>query len=153
MREYDYLDSIIGKIVIETEGDFLVGVNLKKNIDTSAMRQNENNVIKETKRQLEEYFCGKRKIFDLPIAMNGTAFQKKVWSALLEIPYGQTRSYKEIAVAVNNPKGSRAVGMANNRNPIFIIVPCHRVIGADGSLVGYGGGLDVKKKLLDLEKR
>lgn len=103
--------------------------------------------------QLMEYFEGTRTQFDLPLMMEGTEFQKKVWKALQEIPYGETRSYKEIAVMAGNEKATRAVGMANNKNPIAIIVPCHRVIGADGSLVGYGGGLDTKKRLLALEQK
>ncbi|MEG0035624.1 MAG: methylated-DNA--[protein]-cysteine S-methyltransferase [Oscillospiraceae bacterium] len=103
------------------------------------------------KTQLCEYFDGKRHEFDLPLELRGTDFQKRVWAALCDIPYGETRSYKDIAKAVSNPKGYRAVGMANNKNPVVIVVPCHRVIGADGSLVGYGGGLDMKRLLLKLE--
>lgn len=103
-------------------------------------------------QQLEEYFQGNRKRFDVPIHMSGTPFQQSVWRALQEIPYGETRSYKDIAAAIGNPKACRAVGMANNRNEILILVPCHRVIGADGSLVGFGCGLDAKKYLLNLEK-
>ncbi len=102
--------------------------------------------------QLTEYFDGKRKNFDLPYKLNGTEFQKKVWSALCDIPYGQTRSYKDIAIAVGNEKASRAVGMANNKNPITVIVPCHRVIGASGKLVGYAGGLSMKEFLLEMEE-
>jgi len=102
--------------------------------------------------QLMEYFLGKRKTFAFPIEMQGTDFQKKVWQALCDIPYGQTRSYKDIAIAIDNPKACRAVGMANNKNPIAIVVPCHRVIGANGSLVGYAGGLQMKSALLELEK-
>ena len=101
--------------------------------------------------QLEEYLAGVRKKFDLPLAPAGTPFQGKVWNALDQIPYGKTRSYRQIAEAVNSPKGFRAVGMANNRNPIAVFIPCHRVIGADGSMVGYGGGLDIKEHLLRLE--
>lgn len=103
--------------------------------------------------QLKEYFDGKRKVFDFPYELHGTEFQKKVWKALCDIPYGETCSYKDIAIAVGNSKASRAVGMANNKNPIFIIVPCHRVIGANGKLVGYGGGLGMKTTLLELEKK
>jgi len=102
-------------------------------------------------KQLNEYFGGKRKIFDLPLLPKGTDFQRSVWNALLTIPYGETRSYVDIAVQIGNPKAYRAVGMANNRNPIVIIIPCHRVIGKDKSLTGYGGGLEAKKFLLDLE--
>jgi len=110
-------------------------------------------IIKKTAKQLEEYFSGKRKIFDLPVVMNGTEFQKAVWSALQTVPYGETRSYKDIAVLVGKPDAARAVGMANNRNPVSIIVPCHRIIGKNGSLTGYGGGLDAKKYLLELEQK
>ncbi len=104
-------------------------------------------------KQLTEYFKGKRMEFDLPLAPKGTDFQVAVWNALQTIPAGETRSYKEIARMVGNPKASRAVGMANNRNPIAIFIPCHRVIGQDGSLTGYAGGLPVKEYLLRLEKR
>ena len=103
--------------------------------------------------QLEEYFDGRRPAFDLPLRMDGPAFTKSVYRELLNIPPGQTRSYKEIAVACGNPRAYRAVGMANNKNPIPIIVPCHRVIGSDGGLTGYAGGLEFKRYLLDLENR
>lgn len=112
----------------------------------------ETKLIKEAWRQLRQYFNGERKTFDLPLAPRGTAFQQAAWQALLTIPYGQTASYKDMAIQVGNPKACRAVGMANNKNPIGIIIPCHRVIGSNGKLVGYAGGLDIKKKLLDLEK-
>ncbi len=105
----------------------------------------------EVKRQLNEYFRGERKTFDLPLALCGTPFQLKVWEALQTIPYGDTRSYKEIAIQVGSPKGCRAVGMANNKNPIPIIIPCHRVVGGNGKLVGYAGGLDKKEYLLEVE--
>ena len=108
-------------------------------------------LLAEARKQMEEYFLGIRKRFELPLEMNGTPFQKRVWNALLEIPYGKTCSYKQIAIKVGNSKATRAVGMANNRNPIGIIVPCHRVIGANGALVGYAGGLSFKKFLLELE--
>lgn len=103
-------------------------------------------------RQLDEYFAGTRKAFDFPYRLHGTPFQEKVWAALQEIPYGETRSYKDIAKAIGQPNAYRAVGMANHANPIFLVIPCHRVIGANGSLVGYGGGLAVKKALLELEQ-
>ncbi|WP_027399442.1 methylated-DNA--[protein]-cysteine S-methyltransferase [Anaerovorax odorimutans] len=114
---------------------------------------NETPLLKEAKKQLEEYFSGKRKEFDLPLAPAGTEFMKKDWQALLQIPYGETRSYKEIAAMIGKPKACRAVGMANNRNPIAIIIPCHRVIGSNGSLIGYAGGLHIKSYLLNLEKK
>lgn len=103
--------------------------------------------------EVMEYLSGKRKAFDFTYELNGTAFQKKVWEELTHIPYGETRTYKEIAIAIKNPKASRAVGMANNKNPISIVIPCHRVIGSDSKLTGYAGGLDMKKALLDLERR
>ena len=106
----------------------------------------------KAEQELLEYFAGKRKEFDLPLHLEGTPFQLKVWNALLTIPYGETRSYKEIARLTGNEKACRAVGMANNRNPVMILVPCHRVIGADGRLVGYGGGLPLKERLLELEQ-
>lgn len=102
--------------------------------------------------QLLEFFSGKRTSFDFEYELRGTDFQKKVWNALCDIPYGETRSYKDIAIAIGNPKASRAVGNANNKNPITIVVPCHRVIGANGKLVGYAGGLEMKQKLLTIEK-
>lgn len=109
-------------------------------------------LIKECFNQLNEYFKGNRKEFDIPVEASGTEFQKKVWNALLDIPYGETRSYKDIAIAIGNEKACRAVGMANNRNPISIIIPCHRVIGVNGKLVGYDGGIHIKEKLLNIEK-
>jgi methylated-DNA-[protein]-cysteine S-methyltransferase len=109
-------------------------------------------LIKKAAAQLNEYFAGKRKVFDLPLKLNGTDFQRRVWNALLAIPYGETRSYKEIAEHIGNPRACRAVGMANHRNPLAIIVPCHRVVEHVGGLGGYAGGLDVKRYLLDLEK-
>jgi methylated-DNA-[protein]-cysteine S-methyltransferase len=108
-------------------------------------------VMRETMRQLQAYFAGELKSFDVPLEIVGTEFQKRVWSALRTIPYGQTRSYSQIASQIGVPQAVRAVGAANGRNPIPIIVPCHRVIGASGSLVGFGGGLDWKRLLLDLE--
>jgi O-6-methylguanine DNA methyltransferase len=103
-------------------------------------------------RELEEYFAGSRREFSFPLDLRGTAFQLACWNALLDIPYGETRSYRDIAQAIGHPHAYRAVGMANNRNPIAIVVPCHRVIASSGSLCGYGGGLDIKRKLLDLEQ-
>jgi methylated-DNA-[protein]-cysteine S-methyltransferase len=102
-------------------------------------------------RQLDEYFAGARYEFDLELAAGGTEFEKLVWAELLRIPYGQTRSYGQIATAIGEPGAARGVGAANHTNPIAIVIPCHRVIGADGSLVGYGGGLEMKRKLLELE--
>jgi methylated-DNA-[protein]-cysteine S-methyltransferase len=109
-------------------------------------------LIKEAARQLNEYFNGERKVFDLPLDLTGTSFQTKVWQELLKIPYGETKSYKDVAIAINNPKACRAVGMANNKNRIMIVVPCHRIIGSNKKLVGYAGGLKLKEQLLNLEK-
>ncbi|HKM46216.1 MAG TPA: methylated-DNA--[protein]-cysteine S-methyltransferase [Terriglobales bacterium] len=103
-------------------------------------------------RELNEYFAGERREFSLPLDLRGTEFQLACWRALLEIPYGETRSYRDIAEAIGHPHAYRAVGMSNNRNPVAIIVPCHRVIASSGLLCGYGGGLDIKRKLLDLEQ-
>lgn len=123
------------------------------------VKKNKNYIIKETPlikkaaSQLFEYLNGKRMKFDLPLLKDGTDFQISVWNELLKIPYGETRSYKDIAVAINNEKAVRAVGMANNRNKISIFIPCHRVIGSNKKLVGYGGGLEIKEFLLNLEKK
>ena len=110
-------------------------------------------LLQRTEAQLSEYFEGKRHEFDLPLKPSGTEFQQRVWAALMDIPYGETRTYKDIAIAAGCPKGYRAVGMANHNNPISIIVPCHRVIGSGGKLTGYGGGLPVKEYLLGLERK
>jgi methylated-DNA-[protein]-cysteine S-methyltransferase len=109
-------------------------------------------IIAKARRQLDAYFAGKLRGFDLPLAPQGTEFQQRVWAALLKIPYGATRSYGQQAAAIGSPKAVRAVGLANGRNPIAIIIPCHRVIGANGSLTGYGGGMARKRLLLDLEQ-
>ncbi|HHY09031.1 MAG TPA: methylated-DNA--[protein]-cysteine S-methyltransferase [Firmicutes bacterium] len=109
--------------------------------------------LKDVAGQLDEYFAGKRREFDVPLAAKGTDFQKDAWHELLKIPYGETRSYKQIAERIGRPKAYRAVGLANNRNPIAIIIPCHRVVGSSGKLVGYGGGLSTKEFLLDLESK
>ena len=113
--------------------------------------EKESEIIKKAGKQLEEYFAGRRKDFDIPLNPNGTEFQIKVWRELCKVPYGKTITYKDLAVKVGNPNGARAIGMAMNRNPIAIIAPCHRIVGHDGSLTGYAGGLDLKKKLLKLE--
>ena len=116
-----------------------------------AVRNDANPLLKETTRQLRAYFDGRLRTFDVPLDMQGTAFQKRVWSELEKIPYGETRSYLQVAIASGTPNAVRAVGAANGANPIPIIVPCHRVIGSSGKLTGYGGGLPLKKRLLELE--
>ena len=144
-----YYDSPFGRIYIAESGGFITDVAFHP-IQNSVERKTR--LLSRAADMLREYFEGKRKVFDLPLNPEGTDFQKKAWNALLTIPYGQTRSYKEQAEVVGNAKACRAVGAANGKNPISIIIPCHRVIGTDGSLVGFGGGLAVKKALLDLEK-
>lgn len=118
----------------------------------AGVKQNRTSLSDIAALELDEYLLGKRKRFDVPIIYEGTPFQKQVWNELLNIPYGETRSYKEIAAAIGNPKGVRAVGMANNKNKLMVIIPCHRVIGANGALVGYAGGIELKEKLLKLER-
>lgn len=142
----------IGELTITADDKGILGVFFRHQDGIIGDDEKETPLIKQAITQLEEYFAGMRQEFDLPLSLYGTAFQKSVWSALREIPYGETRSYGEIAAAIGNSKAYRAVGMANNRNPVMIILPCHRVVGGDGSLVGYAGGLDVKKQLLVLEQ-
>lgn len=149
MVYYYTYETVLGDVTFVEEDGALLAISLK--FSQEGIEQ-ETPIIKESFRQITEYLKGERKVFDLPLRMKGTDFQKWVWTALLDIPYGETRSYKQIAVAIGNPKGMRAVGMANNRNPLLIVVPCHRVIGANGSLVGYGEGLEMKEFLLRLEK-
>lgn len=148
MKKIFYYDTYAGRIGIAEEDGAITHLIFSERDWTVE----ETDLIKETKRQLDEYFAGKRKEFDIPTRLEGTEFQKRVWEELRKIPYGKTVTYKDIAEAVGCPKGFRAVGLANNRNPISIIYPCHRVIGSNGSLTGYGGGLDVKEKLLELER-
>ena len=138
----------VGRIGIETDGTHIVALHLHCDC---AGENSADPLTAEAFRQLDEYFAGNRRAFDLPLKPAGTPFQLRVWAALRRIPYGKTATYGEIAAAVGCPKGARAVGMANNRNPIAIFIPCHRVIGADGKLVGYASGLDTKRKLLDLD--
>lgn len=146
--EYSYgYDTVIGRLYITADEENLLRISF----DAPSGLCKETALIKETFKQLSEYFSGKRVEFNLPLAPSGTEFQKQVWNALLKIPYGETRSYKELAQIIGNEKASRAVGMANNKNPLMIVIPCHRVIGANGNLTGYAGGIGVKKRLLELE--
>ena len=144
------IDTPVGRVWLEAEDGYLTGLRFS---GSEKCAQDASTVLDETERQLEEYFCGRRKNFDVPLRMEGTPFQQRVWHALTEIPYGETATYGEIAERIGNPKACRAIGMANHVNPVSIIVPCHRVIGANGRLTGYGGGLPVKEKLLKLEKK
>ena len=147
MKKYVY-NTIIGPIEIVEEDGYIIKLGFS--IDDKVEKE-ETSLIKVTYKQIEEYLLGNRKKFTVPIKLKGTEFQKKVWNALLEIPYGKTMSYKQIAEKIGNPKACRAVGMANHNNPIAIIVPCHRVIGNNRKLVGYAGGVEVKQKLLEIE--
>ncbi len=141
-------DTPVGSISIEDDGNFVTSVSFEKKKSSDK----ESELAKNTYFQLLEYFQKKRKRFDVPVNPEGTEFQKSVWKALCEIPYGSVCTYKDIAEKINNPKAFRAVGAANNKNPLLIIIPCHRVVSADGSLAGYSGGLAAKRFLLDLEK-
>lgn len=160
MRYTLHIQTEIGPILLAEENNMLTEITLaekaRKTFQAglqSESKEEETPVLAKAKRQLTEYLAGTRETFDVPISMRGTSFQKKVWEQLLQIPYGETATYGEIAARIGNPKACRAVGMANHHNPISIIVPCHRVIGADGRLTGYGGGLPIKEKLLALEKK
>ncbi|HTB29152.1 MAG TPA: methylated-DNA--[protein]-cysteine S-methyltransferase [Steroidobacteraceae bacterium] len=153
MNSYTYVDSPIGRLLLSTDGEALTGIYMHLP-DGPAPEMKDwvcdagAGALPETARQLEEYFAGTRRDFDLPMRLAGTEFQRRVWQHLTDIRYGETLSYGELAKRIGNPNASRAVGLANGRNPIPILVPCHRVIGADGSLTGYGGGLDRKRWLL-----
>lgn len=156
MKNVFYYETELGRIGIAENGTAITDIFFAEKEDpkdVGQMTQKETPLIKEAARQIREYLEGERKVFELKLAPEGTAFQKAAWEALLTIPYGETRSYKQMAEHVGNPKACRAIGMANNRNPIAIVIPCHRVIGADGKLVGYGGGLYIKEQLLALEQR
>ena len=148
------MDSPIGELLLLGDGDSLHGLYMQAGrhpVRINPAWQRDDEALAEARRQLEEYFAGERSTFDLKLHMDGTAFQRTVWHALTEIPYGETISYGELAKRIGRPDRARAVGTANGQNPIAVIVPCHRVIGANGKLVGYGGGLDNKRKLLELE--
>ena len=151
METVFFYDTPVGKLCIGEENGSITRVTWTQ-LPQSYI-QEETELILRCKKQLEEYFAGKRKTFDLPLAPKGTDFQQRVWKALQEIPYGALRTYKDIAIAVDNPKGCQAVGGANGKNPIAILIPCHRVIGKDGSMTGYSGGLEKKEWLLELEKQ
>ena len=146
--QYSY-ETILGSVTFVEEDGTLLAITTHRAYEGKRL---ETSLIKEAYRQLSEYLIGERKSFDLPLNPRGTVFQQQVWKALCDIPYGETRSYKQIAEAIGNPKAVRAVGMANNRNPLLIVVPCHRVICANGKLVGYGAGIEKKEFLLKLEK-
>jgi methylated-DNA-[protein]-cysteine S-methyltransferase len=154
---YKMIESPIGKLKLVASDKGLVAIlwenDRPRRVRLSEMLENEQHpVLVATEQQLGEYFAGKRKTFSVALDMRGTRFQKDVWEALLAIPFGETRSYGQLAKQLGNPRATRAVGAANGRNPVSIIVPCHRVIGSSGKLTGFAGGLETKAHLLSLEK-
>ena len=157
IRSYTVVESPVGPLTLVAEDGRLVGLYMhdqrhRPEAPTFGQRDDTAEPFEAAREQLAEYFAGERTTFDLPLAPHGTPFQRSVWAALQEIPYAKTWSYGELAEHIGNPKASRAVGLANGRNPIGIVIPCHRVIGRSGSLTGYGGGLERKRSLLDLER-
>lgn len=155
---YKEMESPVGKLKLVASANALIAVLWERerpNRVKLAMLQHDPQqpILIETERQLREYFAGTRNQFDLPLEPTGTEFQKKVWRALQEIPFGQTRSYLDLAKSIGSAKAVRAVGAANGKNPLSIVVPCHRIVGANGTLTGFAGGLEAKAKLLALEAR
>jgi methylated-DNA-[protein]-cysteine S-methyltransferase len=155
---YHIISSPIGQLTLVANADALVALMYENDrLESHYLAQSEPNkkhpVLLQTEKQLKEYFKGKRKAFDLPLRMLGTDFQQQAWRALTKIPFGKTRSYQEQAVSMGSPNAVRAVGSANSKNPMSIIVPCHRVIGKNGKLTGYAGGLTIKSFLLEHEMR
>ena len=136
----------IGPLTLEADENAVTAIRF-----SAGGAQDASPLLDAAEAQLREYFAGARRTFDLPLAPHGTAFQQRVWTASRTIPYGETRTYGELAAAIDSPNASRAVGMVNHRNPIPSIIPCHRVIGANGTLTGYAGGLEIKRRLLALE--
>jgi len=154
MNYYTIFDSPIGDLLTVGDGESLNRLHMlgsRKRVELNPAWQRDDDAFDDVRSQLGEYFAGSRREFDLPLNMFGNPFELRVWEELQTIPYGETASYGQIAQRIGNPGAPRAVGLANGRNPIAVIVPCHRVIGADGSLTGYGGGLERKRLLLDLE--
>lgn len=140
-------------LAVSEDGTGLTGTFLCPGRLPGGLREQETPLLREAEKQLGEYFAGTRREFHLPLSLRGTPFQLSVWAALQKIPFGETRSYGQLAAMIGRPRACRAVGMANHANPVMIVVPCHRVIGSDGSLTGYGGGLEMKRFLLDLEQK
>lgn len=158
MENMHKYDTAAGPISIVDNGRAITGIYFSKDPNLNRepkhgrpLRHEKTELQQVALKQLNEYFEGKRTLFDLPLEPQGTEFQMKVWRELAKIPYGETRTYKQMAEAAGSPQGFRAAGLANNRNPVSIVLPCHRVIGSNGSLTGFGGGLDVKAKLLKME--
>jgi len=154
--KYSYIQSPLGDMLVTRDDDGITGLDLPVSRyprRVSDEWERDDTAFDDIRTQLAEYFAGDRQDFDLPLNAGGSRFQALVWQALVEIPYGETTSYGKVAVSIGHPDGPGAVGLANGQNPIPIIVPCHRVIGADGSLTGYGGGLSAKRWLLDHEAK
>lgn len=151
MPQHLTIPSPVGPLLLVADGDELLEIGFGGGPTDGAPAERETALLRETRAQLDAYFAGTLRSFDLPLAPRGTPFQLRVWEALLEIPYGETWSYADVARRLDSPTATRAVGAANGRNPLPIVIPCHRVIGADGSLTGYGGGLGIKRSLLRLE--
>lgn len=143
----------IGLLQIIATDEAIVSIKPTSHEENIVGNEAANKLAQECKVELTEYFAGKRKKFDLPLKQEGTQFQKKVWQELKQIPYGETKTYGEIAKLIDKPKAARAIGMANHNNSIMILIPCHRVVGADGSLTGYAYGIEAKKFLLELERK
>lgn len=150
MKYYYSYPTPVGTLYITQNGGFISRITFSP--ESKNATYEETPLLKKVSAQFEEYFKGKRKIFDFPLKPEGTPFQQKIWELLKEIPYGKCCTYKQLAEASGNAKACRAVGMANKKNPLMIVVPCHRVIGTNGTLTGYASGLDVKKQLLKIEK-
>jgi len=151
MKYVWYYNFPVGTLGIGEDGSGISHIFLPGTVDVSAAEKQETPLLCKAAEQLMQYFAGTRTAFDLPLSPQGTVFQRRVWETLCSIPYGESISYGELAAMLGNPKAGRAVGMANHRNPIMIVIPCHRVSGKDGTLTGYAGGLEMKRALLDLE--
>lgn len=154
MKSIFYYETIIGEIGIADNGKGITNIYIKNKLKIEKdIEIRETKLIKEAVNQLNEYFSGERINFSISLDPEGTEFQHKVWNELINIPYGETRTYKEIAEKIGNSKAARAIGMANNKNPILMMIPCHRVVGKNKSLVGYAGGLEMKERLLEIENQ
>ncbi len=150
MKYIEEINTKIGTIYLIEEKEQIIEIKINEKVQENIIKKN-TPLLKESKKQIEEYLEGKRKAFTVPLNPKGTEFMKKVWTNLKNIPYGEVRSYQQIAKEIGKPKAARAVGMANHKNPIPIMIPCHRVIGSNGKLVGYALGIDKKSFLLELE--
>lgn len=155
MNYFTYYESPLGRLTLQANGAGLRGAwfDVQTTVpDDLGVENADHPILRQAVAEFEEYFAGKRQQFDVPVAAHGTDFQQQVWAMLRQIPFGETWTYQDLALAIDNPKAVRAVGLANGKNPISIIVPCHRVIGKNGKLTGYAGGIERKQKLLAMEK-